>query len=124
MANVFKMAQPKIPGGLLHDMFEIVRSGSYDKDKGGQWVSGQEHRIPFKGVVLPVSNEDLTREITGTAIKLSEKIYTNGYVLQTGAQVYDPDSYTTYTIIQELGHNSLHPMKRYLVEAKGGATPK
>lgn len=124
MANVFKMAQPKIPGGLLHDMFEIVRSGSYDKDKGGQWVPEQERRVAFKGVVLPVSNEDLSREITGTAIKLSEKIYTNGHVLQTGAQVYDPDSYTTYTIIQELGHNSLHPMKRYLVEAKGGATPK
>lgn len=124
MGNVFKMAQPKIPTGLLHEMFEIVRSGSYDKDKGGQWVPGEPQKIPFKGVVLPVGDEDLARETTGTSIKISDKIYTNGHALQTGAQVFDPDSDTTYTIIQELGHNSLHPMKRYLAEAKGGAKPK
>ena len=55
---------------------------------------------------------------------LSEKIYTNGHALQVGAQVYDPDSGNTYTVTQELGHNSIHPMKRYLVEARTGAAPK
>lgn len=30
----------------------------------------------------------------------------------------------TYTVTQELGHNSIHPMKRYLVEARTGAAPK
>ena len=55
---------------------------------------------------------------------LSEKIYTNGHALQVGAQVYDPDTDTTYTVTQELGHNSIHPMKRYLVEARGKAAAK
>ncbi len=35
-----------------------------------------------------------------------------------------PDSGNTYTVTQELGHNSIHPMKRYLVEARTGAAPK
>lgn len=124
MANIFKMAQPMIPDGLLHTMYEIKASGGYDQDNGGQWVPKPAERVPFKGAVLPVSDKDLRREITGTVTDHSEKIYTNGHALYTGAQVYDPDSDTTYTVTQELGHNSIHPMKRYLVEARGGASPK
>lgn len=124
MDTPFRMAQPMIPGGLLHTMYEVKASGSYDQSKGGQWTSTAAERLPFEGVVLPVSDKDLAREITGTSTALSEKIYTNGYALKTGAKVYDPASSTTYTVKQELGHNSLHPMKRYLVEAKGGAAPR
>lgn len=124
MGTPFGMAQPMIPGGLLHTMFELKKSGGYDQSKGGQWVEGDAEKIPFKGVVLPVSDEDLRREITGTVKDITEKIYTNGHTLQVGAQVYDPDSNTTYTVTQELGHNSIHPMRRYLVEARGGAKPK
>ena len=71
-----------------------------------------------------MSDKDIARGITGTSTALSEKIYTNGYVLNVGARVYDPASSTTYTVKQELGHNSIHPLKRYLVEAKGGAAPR
>jgi len=113
-----------IPGGLLHTMYEVQAGGHYDQDKGGQWVAGEPVRVPFEGAVLPVSDKDLRREITGTVSDLSEKIYTNGHALQVGAQVYDPDSGNTYTVTQELGHNSIHPMKRYLVEARTGAAPK
>ena len=110
MGVPFKMAQPMIPGGLLHTMYEVQAGGHYDQDKGGQWVAGEPVRVPFEGAVLPVSDKDLRREITGTVSDLSEKIYTNGHALQVGAQ--------------ELGHNSIHPMKRYLVEARTGAAPK
>ena len=105
MGVPFKMAQPMIPGGLLHTMYEVQAGGHYDQDKGGQWVAGEPVRV-------------------GTVSDLSEKIYTNGHALQVGAQVYDPDSGNTYTVTQELGHNSIHPMKRYLVEARTGAAPK
>lgn len=124
MGILFKMAQPMIPSGLLHTMYEIRASGHYDQSKGGQWVQGEEERVAFEGAVLPVSDRDFRREITGTVSDLSEKIYTNGHALKTGAQVYDPDSGNTYTVTQELGHNSIHPMKRYLVEARTSAAPK
>ena len=110
MGVPFKMAQPMIPGGLLHTMYEVQAGGHYDQDKGGQWVAGEPVRVPFEGAVLPVSDKDLRREITGTVSDLSEKIYTNGHALQVGAQVYDPDSGNTYTVTQELGHNSIHPI--------------
>lgn len=38
MGVPFKMAQPMIPGGLLHTMYEVQAGGHYDQDKGGQWV--------------------------------------------------------------------------------------
>lgn len=124
MAGSFKMAQPMIPPGMMHVMYEVVTSGSYDQSKGGQWASTAAERLPFEGAVLPVSDKDIARGITGTSTALSEKIYTNGYILNVGARVYDPASSTTYTVKQELGHNSIHPLKRYLVEAKGGAAPR
>lgn len=122
--NFTRMAQPTIPRGLLHTMYELKAAGGYDQSKGGQWVPGGPSRTPFQGAVLPVSDRDLRRELAGTVTDHSEKIYTNGYVLSVGGQVLDPDTGVTYTVTQELGHNSIHPMKRYLVEARKGAAPK
>ena len=34
MGVPFKMAQPMIPGGLLHTMYEVQAGGHYDQDKG------------------------------------------------------------------------------------------
>ena len=116
----FGGAQPQIPAGLLHDMFEIQSGGTFDQDNGGQWIPGTDKRVKFKGVVLPVNDKDLIRDVAGTYTQYSEKIYTNGHSLQIGASVEDQDG-SRYTVTQELGHNSLHPMKRYLVERKGEA---
>ena len=124
MVVPFKIAQPMIPGGLLHTMYEVQAGGHYDQDKGVQWVAGEPVRVPFEGAVLPVSDKDLRRVITVTVSDLIDKIYTNCHSRLVGAQVYDPDSGNTYTVTQELGHNSIHPMKRYLVEARTGAAPK
>lgn len=44
----FKMAQPMIPGGLLHTMYEVQAGGHYDQDKGGQWVAGEPVRVPLR----------------------------------------------------------------------------
>ena len=72
MNTPFKMAQPMIPGGLLHTMYEVRAGGHYDQDKGGQWVAGEPVRVPFEGAVLPVSDKDLRsrwgrRSMTPTA---------------------------------------------------------
>lgn len=119
----FTYAQPMIPGGILHDMYEIQSGSSFSQENGGQWIPGENKKITFKGVVLPVNDKDLVRDVAGTFTQYSEKIYTNGHPLQIGARVEDSDG-KIYTITQELGHNSLHPMKRYLVERKGEAAKR
>ena len=61
------------------------------------------------------------REEIGTYSLHNKKVYTNGYSLAIGAQMYDPEGNMSYTVKQELGYNSIHPQKRYLIEAKGKA---
>ncbi len=117
--NFTTLPHPQIPRTLMHTMYQLKSGGQYDQQAGGQWAPAKEERIAFQGVVLPVSDKDLQRAPTGTYSKDSEKIYTNGYALIVGGSVYDPQSDMTYTVTQELGHNSIHPMKRYIVEAKG-----
>lgn len=121
----FDYAQPQIPEGLLHNMYEIKMVGGYvDEQRGGQWVPGKEERVVFKGVVLPVNDKDLIRDSGGTYTQCSEKVYTNKKALETGGQIYDPADQSYYTVSQELGHNSLHPMKRYLIERRERASVK
>lgn len=125
MDNFLGYAKPMIPAGMLHEMYEVkTEGGYYDSSRGGQWVQGDEKKIPFQGVVLPIGSKDLEREIVGIYTKTTQKIYTNGYSMKVGTRVYDPQEDITYTVTQELGHNSLHPLKRYLVDAKEGADQK
>ena len=122
MIEAFAYARPEIPEGLMHEMFDVrKKEGDYDSENGGQWVPGTEERIPFKGVILPVTSKDLMREEIGTYSLHNQKVDTNGYSLAIGAQMYDPEGNMSYTVKQELGYNSIHPQKRYLIEAKGKA---
>lgn len=120
-----KFATPMIPGCLMHEMQEIMMSdGHYDMKNGGQWRPGNEDRKMFKGVVLPVGDKDLAFIDAGTYTKTSRKIYTNGHRLQINGKVFDPQDGTTYIVKQELGYNSIHPLRRYLVDTKEGAAQK
>ena len=119
----FAYVKPMIPNGLLHEMFEIKSGAAFQQDNGGQYIPGKETRISFRGVILPVNDKDLIRDAAGTYMHCTEKIYTNGHALQIGARVMDQDG-IVYTITQELGHNSIHPMKRYLIERKGDAAKR
>ena len=48
---------PKLPRGLLHEMFEVHEDGGYyDKQNGGQWVPGEASEEAFQGVVMPLNN--------------------------------------------------------------------
>lgn len=122
--NDFIGNTPLIPDGLLHEMYEIKVETKLDKQAGGQFKPKKPEQIPFNGVVLPVSDKDLQRAPVGTYTQHSEKIYTNDYMLQVGGQVLDPYSGITYTVTQELDHNYLSPIKRYVAEAKGRSAPK
>lgn len=116
----FLCAVPEIPDDLLHEMEEIVEGEGYvDEENGGQYVPEEEGRNTFHGIIMPIGHRDLIRAEIGTFTQYSQKIYTNGYKLKVGGKIYDPVSGIYYTVKQELGYNTLHPMKRYLIEAKG-----
>ncbi|MGL5435879.1 MAG: hypothetical protein ACRDBO_10845 [Lachnospiraceae bacterium] len=119
-ANIFG-AVPMIPEGLLHTMYLLTKEKNLSTENGGQWSADTESKTEFKGVVLPVGSEDLVRAEGGATTNCTEKVYTNEKELPVGAQILDPPTGYRYTVAQELGHNSLHPMKRYLIERGGKA---
>ena len=111
---------PQIPPGLLHQMHQIRSGSKFSQAQGGQWVPGEDERVSFQGVVLPVTDKDLIRDMGGTITKDTVKIYTNGHGLEVGCRVEDRYG-SVYTVTQELDHNYLHPMKRYLADRAGKA---
>lgn len=116
---------PKLPRNLLHTMYRITREeGHYDPDRGGQFTGGKIVEVPFKGVVMPMNNEDLQYMDSGTSTINVQKVYTNGETLEIGAQFRDGYDDQVYTVKQELTHGPIHSMKRYMVEKKGGSKPK
>lgn len=121
---MFKYAKPTIPLGLLHDIEELEPGGSYDQANGGQWKPTKPTSKTFKGVVMPVNNEDLQHAIAGTYTQNSQKLYANGHSLTVGQQVRDTFDGQVYTVKQELTHGPIHPLKRYVVEKKGVSSPK
>ena len=121
---MFEYAKPTIPLGLLHDIEELEPGGSYDQSKGGQWVPTKPAKTTFKGVVMPVNNEDLQYAPAGTYTLNSQKLYTNGHRLTNGQQICDTYDGQVYTVKQELTHGPIHPLKRYVVEKKGVSSPK
>lgn len=122
---MFNAAQPRLPLGLLHDMKEITPGGSRDSENGGQWRPSLNPAVStFKGIVMPMSNEDLEYLPEGTYTKQTQKLYTNGKRLKVGSTFTDTFDGVTYTITQELTHGPIHPMKRYAVESRGGASSK
>lgn len=125
MIQCSKFAGPNIPQQLMHDMYEIKMSdGFLDMDNGGQWRPGKEEREKFQGTILPVGDKDLIYIDAGTYNHTSRKIYTNGYALQINGKVYDPQDNVTYIVKQELGYNSIHPLKRYLINKKEGTAER
>ena len=116
---------PKLPRGLLHEMFEVHEDGGYyDKQNGGQWVPGEASEEAFQGVVMPLNNEDLKYMDAGTYTINAQKVYTNGHTLRVGAQFRDGYDGQLYTVKQELTHGPVHALKRYMVEKKGASNPK
>ena len=71
----------------------------------------------FWGIVMPLSNLDLKRLPEGSYTYNSQKLYTDDPVeINPGQIILDTYDGQKYTVTQELSHNSIHPMVRYLVE--------
>ncbi len=119
-----KFAKPLIPAGLLHNMTRITVTTTRDVENGGQRRPSAPSKQTFKGVVMPMANEDLQYMPEGTYTRNTQKLYTNGERLEVGAQFTDTYDGATYTVVQELTHGPIHPMQRYAVEKKGGAAPR
>lgn len=51
----FAYAQPQIPAGLMHEMYEIQSGAEFKQNNGGQYIPGKGKKEPFQGVVLPVN---------------------------------------------------------------------
>jgi len=95
-----------------------------DINRGGQFVpASQPIKSTFKGIVLPINNEDLKYLPEGTYTQNMQKLYTNGSQVGVGAQFIDSADNNIYTVIQELNYGPTHPLKRYAVEKKGVANP-
>ena len=119
-----QFAKPMIPAAFLHDM--KMHSVSLERDAVNVGLRRPSDRSSksFKGLVMPLSNEDLQYLPEGTFTKNSQKLYTNGARLAVGSQFTDPYDDATYTVKQELTHGPLHPMQRYMVEKKGVAAAR
>jgi len=115
---------PRIPLCLLHPMEAVISHGSHDRLQGGQFVQEPPAREQFLGVVMPISNEDIRTSPPGTYTQDQRKIYTNDYRLTVGSQVTDLHDLKSYMVEQELDHQFIHTMRRYIVTRKGVASPR
>lgn len=107
-----------IPPALQEDITELRRPDPvYDPDSGGQYVQQPAREIRFRGAILPLSTDDLRRAPQGTYTPNTRKLYTT-HSLLPGSQIMAAGQ--TYTVSGILDYGSIHPLKRYTIERKGG----
>lgn len=115
--------QPSIPVTFMTEMEELrAAAAEYRPDMGGQSLPGEVTRVPFRGAVLPLSEDDLRRAPQGTYTAMSYKLYTNGHKLGVGSRVKDVLTGYEYTVTGELDHGNLATVLRYVIERKGTAS--
>lgn len=121
---MFTRNLPRLPTALLRPMEAVSYATEYDMLSGGQYMPRAPTVTQFQGIVMPVSDKDLRYAPEGTYTELSQKLYTQDAELRVGAQVRDPLDGRAYTVHAELSHGPIHPMRRYIVEAKEASAPK
>lgn len=108
---------PRLPRALLHVLTVSKRTFVRDAENGGQSKPVDELVASFWGVVMPLSNKDWKQLPEGSYTENSQKLYTDETVdIQTGYIIRDTYDGQQYTVKTELNHNSIHPMRRFLVE--------
>lgn len=109
-------ATPRLPRALLHDLKLCARTFVRD-GPGGQSRPVETAPVVFKGIVLPLSNKDLKYLPEGSYTQNSQKLYTDDPVeIEPNQIIEDTFDGQRYTVKTELGHNTIHPMVRYIVE--------
>lgn len=113
---------PRLPKQLLHTMQVVERRFERSKTHGNQSRPVDTIISEFKGVILPLSNQDLRLLPEGSIIENTQKLYTDDIVsIRPGDIVFDLRDGQRYTVKTLLDHNTIHPMRRYIVE---GVTDK
>ena len=109
-------ATPRLPRALLHQLKVYERTFVRD-GPGGQSRPVEKAVKTFKGIVMPLSNKDLKDLPEGTYTENSQKLYSDDPVeVSTNQIIEDTFDGQRYTVKTSLGHNSIHPMVRYIVE--------
>ena len=109
-------ATPRLPRALLHQLKVYERTFVRD-GPGGQSRPVEKAVKTFRGIALPLSNKDLKDLPEGTYTENSQKLYTDDPVeIDTNQIIEDTFDGQRYTVKTSLGHNSIHPMVRYIVE--------
>lgn len=110
-------ATPRLPRALLHPIILYERTFARDKGNGGQSKQVDVEKATIMGAILPLSDKDWQRLPEGTFTKSSQKLYTDDPVeLKPGQVIKDTNDGQKYTVKTELDHNTIHPMRRYIVE--------
>lgn len=106
---------PRLPRALLHPLAAYERTS--EPGPGGQFRPVTKAVSLFMGAVLPLANEDWKLLPEGSYTQNSQKLYIDGPVtLRPGQIIRDTYDGQQYTVKTELAHNSIHPMRRYIVE--------
>ncbi|GHU75672.1 hypothetical protein AGMMS49992_20100 [Clostridia bacterium] len=112
---------PRIPTMLMRTLYALDYQTTLDQLGGGQSYRTEASRREITGVIMPLSNKDLQFIEEGAYTANSQKLYTNGDRVKVGMYVLDPLTNQSYLVMQELDHGPIHPMKRYMIEAKGAS---
>lgn len=110
-------ATPTLPRALLHVLTVSNRTFVRDPAHGGQSKPVNETVASFWGAILPLSNKDWKQLPEGSFTQNAQKLYTDDAVeIKPGQIILDTYDGQSYTVISELSHNALHPMRRFIVE--------
>ncbi len=110
-------AAPRLPRALLHTLTFTKRTFINDPERGGQSIPIDEEVTSFRGIVMPLSNKDWEQLPEGSFTQNSQKLYTDDPVkIEPGDIIQDSYDGQRYTVKCELSHNTIHPMRRYIVE--------
>jgi hypothetical protein len=118
--GLFRANLPLIPNMLMRTLYALDYHTSLNQDSGGQYILKEPDKREITGVLMPLSNKDIQYIEEGAYSVLSEKLYTNGDYVKVGMYVLDPDTGYQYKVSQELTHNRIHPLRRYMLERKEG----
>jgi len=114
-------ATPRLPRALLHTLSVLHREFERDPTKGGQSRPVYKTEATFLGVVMPLSNKDWQQLPEGSFTSNSQKLYTDDpVVIEPGQIIQDTFDGQRYTVKTELNHNSIHPMRQFIVEGVVG----
>ena len=110
-------ATPRLTRALLHILTVSNRTFVRDATQGGQSKPVDKLITSFWGAVLPLSNKDWKLLPEGSYTQNSQKLYTDDLVeIKPGQIIRDTYDGQQYTVITELAHNTIHPIRRFIVE--------